>query len=151
MRSPIDEICFTGTVYIIKFVTHSGETLYTKILNFTVIWSVIARDINVHPRSPIANGERLPVRSPNLNAFAERFARSIKEECLDHLILFGEASLQRTLDNYLEHYHHERPHREKDNVILFPRQSDSDPPRAGPVFCNRRLGGLLKFYYRAAA
>jgi len=82
---------------------------------------------------------------------AERFVRSIKEECLDHLILFGEASLQRALDNYIDHYHHERPHQGKENLILFPRPTVSDPPRAGPVLCNRRLGGLLKFYYRAAA
>jgi hypothetical protein len=97
---------------------------------------------------------RLPPRSPNLNAFAERFVRSIKEECLDHLVLFGEASLERALDIYIEHYHHERPHQGKDNVILFPTtpaDSDSNPTRAGPVECKRRLGGLLKFYHRKAA
>jgi putative transposase len=93
---------------------------------------------------------RLPPRSPNLNAFAERFVRSIKEECLDHLILFGEPSLQRAIDNFIEHYHYERPHQGKDNVILFPTQNDANPARAGPVSCNRRLGGLLKFYYRKA-
>jgi transposase InsO family protein len=93
---------------------------------------------------------RLPPRTPNLNAFAERFVRSIKEECLDHLILFGEASLQRACDQFVEHYHQERPHQGKDNVILFPVNTTSDPPRAGPVHCNRRLGGLLKFYYRKA-
>jgi putative transposase len=96
---------------------------------------------------------RLPPRSPNLNAFAERFVRSIKEECLDHLILFGEASLHRAVDQFVEHYHHERPHQGKDNVILFPTtpiDSDSNPSRAGPILCNRRLGGLLKFYYRKA-
>src|SRR5579862_8333695 len=97
---------------------------------------------------------RLPPRSPNLNAFAERFVRSIKEECLDPLILFGEASLQRALDQYIQHYHHERPHQGKENVILFPNSeadNNSNPSRAGPVLCNRRLGGLLKFYYRKAA
>ena len=54
---------------------------------------------------------RLPPKSPNLNSFAERFVKSIKDECLDHLILFGEASLQRAIENYLEHYLHavERP------------------------------------------
>jgi putative transposase len=94
---------------------------------------------------------RLPPRSPNLNAFAERFVRSIKEECLDQLILFGEPSLQRALDNFVEHYHGERPHQGKDNIILFPATTtDSNPSRAGPVECNRRLGGLLKFYYRKA-
>jgi putative transposase len=96
---------------------------------------------------------RLPPRSPNLNAFAERFVRSIKEECLDQLILFGEPSLQRALDNFIEHYHHERPHQGKENVILFkiPDSADASPPRAGPVDCKQRLGGLLKFYHRKAA
>ena len=93
---------------------------------------------------------RLPPRSPNLNAYAERFVRSIKEECLDRLILFGEASLQRAIDQYLDHYHGERPHQGKGNLILFPT-AGGPPPRAGPVSCRQRLGGLLKFYYRAAA
>jgi hypothetical protein len=97
---------------------------------------------------------RLPPRSPNLNAHAERFVRSIKEECLDRLILFGEASLDRALTNYLEHFHQERPHRGKDNVILFPvapADSNSNQTRAGPVECKQRLGGLLNFYHRKAA
>jgi hypothetical protein len=57
------------------------------------------------------------------------------------------------LDNYIEHYHNERPHQGKGNVLLFPTtpaNSDSNPTRAGPIECNRRLGGLLKFYRRAA-
>jgi len=95
---------------------------------------------------------RLPPRSPNLNAYAERFVRSIKEECLDRLILFGEGSLQWTIDQYVEHYHEERPHQGKGNVILVPAETtDSAPTRAGPVSCRQRLGGLLKFYHRAAA
>jgi putative transposase len=86
---------------------------------------------------------RLPPRSPNLNAFAERFVRSIKEECLDHLILFGEPALQRALENFVEHYHGERPHQGKGNVILCPTTTtDANPPRAGPVQCKDRLGGL---------
>src|SRR6267143_1306876 len=51
---------------------------------------------------------KLPVRSPNLNAFAERWVRSVKEECLSRLILFGESSLRRALQQYMEHYHGER-------------------------------------------
>jgi len=96
---------------------------------------------------------RLPPRSPNLNSFAERFVRSIKEECLDNLILFGEASLQRAVAQFVEHYHGERPHQGKGNIILFPAhpRDGADAPRAGPVLCNERLGGLLKFYYRNAA
>jgi len=91
--------------------------------------------------------------TPQTNAYAERFVRSIKEECLDNLILFGEGTLRRAVDNFIEHYHAERPHQGKGNVILFPSTlaTDSDPARARPVACRQRLGGLLKFYHRAAA
>jgi putative transposase len=63
---------------------------------------------------------RLPAYSPNLNAFAERWVRSVKEECLSKLILFGEASLRRALGEYVKHFHTERNHQGKGNVILFP-------------------------------
>ena len=63
---------------------------------------------------------RLPARSPNLNSFAERWVRSVKEECLSKLILFGERSLRRALQQYVVHYHGERNHRGKENLILFP-------------------------------
>ena len=62
---------------------------------------------------------RLPPRSPNLNAFAERWVRSIKEECLSDLILFGERSLRRALTQFQEHYHEERNRQGKNNVLLF--------------------------------
>ena len=62
----------------------------------------------------------LPPRSPNLNAYAERWVRSVKEECLSRLILFGEASLRHALTQYVEHFHHERNHQGKGNVLLFP-------------------------------
>jgi putative transposase len=56
----------------------------------------------------------------NLNAFAERWVRSAKQECLSKLILFGESSLRRALTEFLEHYHTERNHQGKGNVLLFP-------------------------------
>ena len=62
----------------------------------------------------------LPARRPNLNACAERWVRSIKEECLSKLILFGETSLGRALAEFLKHSHHERNHQGKDNLLLFP-------------------------------
>ena len=83
------------------------------------------------------NALKLPARSPNLNAFAERWVRSVKEECLSRLILFGEVSLRRALTEFIAHYHSERPHQGKGNVLLFPP-------------CTQRLGGLLKYYARAA-
>ena len=54
------------------------------------------------------------------NAFAERWVRSVKDECLSHLILFGEASLRRALIQFEQHYHQERNHQGKDNLLLFP-------------------------------
>jgi len=91
----------------------------------------------------------LPPRSPNLNAYSERWVRSVKEECLSKLILFGERSLRRALHNYLAHYHEERNHQGKNNVLLFPRVGTSRP--ADPVQCRERLGGLLCYYHREAA
>ena len=92
----------------------------------------------------------LPPRSPNLNAHAERWVRSIKEECLSKLILFGENSLRRAVSEFLEHYHQERNHQGKDNLLLFSVSAPQErhPPRA--IRCRQRLGGLLKYYGRAA-
>jgi transposase InsO family protein len=92
----------------------------------------------------------LPPRSPNLNAYAERWVRSVKEECLARLILFGETSLRHALHEYVEHYHGERNHQGKGNVLLFPVVSQA-PEHGGPMRCRARLGGLLKFYDREAA
>ena len=91
---------------------------------------------------------RLPPRSPNLNAFAERWVRSVKYECLAKLILFGERSLQRALAEFIAHYHSERNHQGKGNVLLFP--APGAPTRRRTVHCRDRLGGLLRYYCRAA-
>jgi transposase InsO family protein len=92
----------------------------------------------------------LPPRSPNLNAYAERWVRSVKEECLSRLILFGEASLHHALTQYVAHFHHEWNHQGKSNMLLFPTVSP-DVERAGPIQCRERLGGLLKYYTCEAA
>jgi transposase InsO family protein len=92
----------------------------------------------------------LPPRSPNLNAYAERWVRSVKEECLSRLILFGEASLRYVLTQYVEHFHHERNHQGKGNILLFPTSSHA-PERIDPIQCRERLGGLLHYYERTAA
>ncbi len=92
----------------------------------------------------------LPPRSPNLNAYAERWVRSVKEECLSRFILFGEGFLWHALKEYVDHYHHERNHQGKGNVLLFPCVSQ-ESERAGPMQCHERLGGLLKYYERQAA
>ena len=94
---------------------------------------------------------KLPARSPNLNAFAERWVRSVKEECLSKLILFGEGSLQRALREFVEHFHTERNHQGKGNVILFPPSDQAVQGGDGLVRCRERLGGMLKYYHREAA
>jgi putative transposase len=76
--------------------------------------------------------------------------RSVKDAALSRLILFGEASLRHTLHEYVEHYHHERNHQGKGNVLLFPTIGQ-DTARQGPLQCRERLGELLKYYERAAA
>ena len=91
----------------------------------------------------------LPARSPNLNAYAERWVRSVKEECLSKVILFGERSLRRALSEYVEHFHAERNHQGKGNVLLFPRGTNIR--RDGSVQCRERLGGLLRYYHQEAA
>ena len=91
----------------------------------------------------------LPACSPNLNAYAERWVRSVKEECLCKVILFGERSLRRALSEYVEHFHAERNHQGKGNVLLFPRSANTR--RDGHVQCRERLGGLLRYYHQEAA
>jgi putative transposase len=94
---------------------------------------------------------QLPPRSPNLNAFSERWVRSVKSECLSKLILFGESSLRRALTNFCQHYHAERNHQGKGNTLLFSRSGPPHPTGQGTVRCQERLGGLLKYYHREAA
>ena len=94
---------------------------------------------------------RLPPRSPNLNSYAERWVRTVKEECLSKLILFGEGSLRRALGEFAAHYHGERNHQGKGNVLLFPC-GKAPTTKPGPsIRCHERLGGILKYYYRKAA
>ncbi len=92
----------------------------------------------------------MPPRSPNLNAYAERWIRSVKEEALSRLILFGERSLQHALKEYAAHYHAERPHQGKGNVVLMPAPYQGTECE-GSGHHRERLGGLLKYYHRDAA
>src|ERR1035437_4710163 len=80
-------------------------------------WSTAGRQRGARPYPK--NELREP--SPNLNAYAERWVKSVKDECLSKIILFGERSLRRALSEYVEHYHAERNHQGKSNVLLFRR------------------------------
>jgi putative transposase len=103
----------------------------------------LLRSANIEP-------VKLPPRSPNLNAYAERFVLSIKTECLDRMILFGERSLRHVLKEYAAHYHMERNHQGIGNNLVIP-QPAPEKCGEGKVECKERLGGLLKFYHRQAA
>jgi transposase InsO family protein len=93
-----------------------------------------------------------PVQAPNANAYAERWIRTVRAECLDWLLITGRGHLEQVLWVYVEHYNSHRPHRA---LGLEP-----PAPPAGPTVIsgNRRrvhrrdlLGGLLHQYYRPAA
>ena len=92
---------------------------------------------------------RLPPKSPNLNAYIERFMRSIKAEALDRMIFFGEDSLRRAVTAFLEHYHQERNHQGLDNKLI--QSGDYVGKTEGQVVCHERLGGILRYYRRQAA
>ena len=99
--------------------------------------------MNARPSS----GTGRPPRSPNLNAYAERFVLSIKSECLDRMVVIGERHLCLAIDEYMEHYHLERTHQGLDNRLI-----DGVPEcSTGRVLRLPRLGGLLNSYYREAA
>ncbi len=89
-----------------------------------------------------------PYRTPNCNAFAERFVRSIKEECLRRMVFFGEGSRYRAICEYVEHYHRERPHQGLANEVI--EKARTRPTLGTEIQCKERLGRLLRYYRRAA-
>jgi integrase-like protein len=89
---------------------------------------------------------RLPANSPNLDAYAERFVRSIKHECLRHIVPLGERHLRAVAHEFVEHYHAERNHQGLGNVIPFPSRDSTSP--VGRIGRRERLGGVLATYAR---
>jgi putative transposase len=88
-----------------------------------------------------------PYQAPNANAYAERFVRSIKQECLDRVIPLGERHFRQTVSEYVAHYHHERNHQGLGNTL---NDGIVPPRRQGRLRRRSRLGGLLNYYERAA-
>ena len=131
LTDPVDGFLSGSRLFI-----HDRDPLYTHHFR-----EILRR--GVHP-------VRLPARSPNLNAYAEHFVRSIKEECLSRVVPLGERHLRLLVREYVEHYHRERNHQGLDNQLLQP--ASPTPARSeGPVHRHERIGGLLNFYYREAA
>ncbi len=123
-RTLIDD--FSGFLRGKRFLIHDRDPLYTSEF-----------------RELLQNGGvtsvRIPPRSPNLNAYAERFVLSIKSECLNRLVILGERHLRRAIGEYMEHYHVERTHQGLGNRLI-----DGVPePGSGRIIRRERLGGLL--------
>jgi putative transposase len=123
---------------------------------------LIGKRYLIHDRDPLFTAEflktiqasgiesvKLPVRSPNLNAYAERFVRTIKESCLERIILFGEGSLRKAIHQFIQHYHYERNHQGLGNRLIMPEQPGAD--NNGAIQRRPRLGGMLNYYCRQAA
>ena len=119
-----------------RVLIHDRDPLFTKKFRETL-------------RAAGVRSLKLPKRSPNLNAYAESFVFSIKRECLNKMILFGERHVRHVIEQYAEHYNTERPHQGIGNRRIG--KVDESPPRDGPVQCRQRLGGLLRSYFREAA
>lgn len=130
LSDPVDGV-FAGKRYLI----HDRDPLFT------------AEFVNMLAQAGIQS-VKLPPRSPNLNAHAERFVRTIKESCLDRLILFGEGSLRKAIREFVAHYQVERNHQGLGNQLIAPETSLSECQ--GPIQRCQRLGGMLNYYYRAA-
>jgi len=92
---------------------------------------------------------KLPARSPNLNAYAERFVLSARRETFNKIVPLGEKHLRKIVAEFVDHYRHERNHQGLDNRLIEPISSDAN--RTGAVNCRQRLGGILNYYYREAA
>jgi putative transposase len=90
-----------------------------------------------------------PIRAPQANAYAERFVRTVRTECLDHLLILGRRHLEQVLRIYVQHYNRERPHRGL--ALRSPEPPSLKRSSGGDVQRCDRLGGLLHEYYRAAA
>ncbi len=115
-----------------KYLVHDWDTLFTK-------------DFRAILRAGGVKCVKTSVACPNMNPFVERFVRSIKHECLNKMLIFGERHLRYVIGEYMEHYHHSRPHQGIGNNMIAPL-----PQGKGEIVCHERLGGLLKSYRRAA-
>jgi transposase InsO family protein len=119
-----------------RYLLHDRDTKYTQ------AFDAFLKDSGIEP-------VLLPPRSPNLNAYCERFIRSIKEEALEQMLMLGERFLYQVIRQYLAHYRTERNHQGRGNQLITPEPARND--QGGVVVRRDRLGGLLCYYYRDAA
>lgn len=142
----------------------NGEWMKNVMRQLTDMWDgfLLGKRYLIHDRDPLFTDEvrdllknagvkplRLPAKSPNLNAYAERFVLSARAECLNRIIPLSEGHLRRIIAEFVDHYHQERTHQGLGNQLIapLPQAANTD----GPVKCRERLGGVLKYYHREAA
>jgi hypothetical protein len=129
-------LSFTGLLERMRFLIHDRDSKFTA--SFDEVF-----------RSEGINVIHTPVQAPRANAYAERFVRTVRTECLDWLLIVGRRHLEHVLRIYIQHYNRERPHR---GLGLQPPAAPKlKLPPGGDVQRHDRLGGLLHEYYRAAA
>jgi len=122
-----------------KFLIHDRDPLFTK------AWSQLLANAGV---SCVA----ISAQSPNCNLYAERFVRTVREECLDHFVIFGEAHLRHLLGEFVQHYNRERYHQGLGGKLVTPNLlAENDNAAVGEIKTRPRLGGILNFYHRDAA
>ena len=143
------------------FVAHVAATglgaeivMHDRDSKFTAAFDAVLKQSNLRV-------QKSPFRSPNTVAFVERFIQTIQQECLDHFVVFGQQHMDHLCSEFVEHYHVERPHQGKENELLQPvgkakrgSKAKTDPATTillRDIRCRKRLGGLLKHYYREAA
>ncbi len=128
--------CCSGFLNGKRYLIHDRDPLFTAQFTMTLTAAGVSC-------------VKLPPKSPNLNAYAERFVRSIKSECLDRMIFFGGKHLRYAISEYVQHYHMERNHQGIGNRLI--EGTDEGAENTGPIVSRTRVGGMLKYYHRSAA
>jgi len=146
LTDPVD-----GFLKDMRYLIHDRDPVFTK--HFTdILASTGVKTLKLPPRSPNLNEGPMfgrAERDRQHGGGAERFVRSIRDECLRRIVPLGESHLRRIITAYVEHYHRERNHQSLGNQLIVAAAANENG--AGPVLRRERLGGMLKFYYRDAA
>ncbi len=132
LTDPVD-----GFLRNASYLIHDRDPLFTKAFRKTLASSGVKT-------------AKTPAMSPNCNPFAERFVKSIKYECLNHCVFFGERHVRYVIKEYMSHYMTERFHQGLGGNLIVPSCAN-DNKTTGAIICRSRLGGLLNCYCRDAA
>lgn len=138
------QIAINETMEDWGFLSNIRYLIHDRDSKFSIGFREIIKSVGIKPL-------KLPARSPNLNAFAERWVLSIKTDCLSKIITNSDNKLWDVIEHYIDHYHEERNHQGKGNIILFPNKTFNPKSTQEPIEKISKLGGLLNYYYRKAS